>query len=469
MLIRVDRAPETRSGHPRHIHPSLPLKYIQAAVEREIGVKAPLLDGWLHPWSPTDLIEAARSHDPWIAVIAASSTCIDEALAVGHALRREGILTVAVGQQVTHATHRAPRGWSRAFDFSILGEPEQETVLLLQRLLAGESREALARHYEELFDRREAFSVLDPDALPMPTFDPEERVEYPFPFPVAHHRVRRWGYVLTSWGCPHACTHCTGVLRKTTGAVLRKRTPSRVVDEVELLLAGGAQGIIFEDDTFFCDPGHLLAICAEIGRRGLRFPWIAHARADDLVKETVSAARQAGAVLLKIGVESGSRRVIERLGKTSHADAWADDVERGFGLLHQHGIGSVAMFMVGCPDENERDVERSIELALRLDADYLQVQIFCPYPDIRLLGRLDSPPTVTERTANQYHYAAPSWNLSHIPLERLRPPQAEFYRRFYLRPGFVLRHLRRHWRHYVRPGGDVMSNVSKAARIARSS
>ena len=468
VLIRVDRSPGTGSGHPRHVHPSLPLKYIQATIEAELGVRAPLLDGWLRRWSPSDMVAAARSHDPWIAVVAASSTCIDEAIDVGNALRRVGILTVAVGQHVTHASHRAPPGWHDAFDFTILGEPEQETIRLLKQLQAGTARDELSLHYQGLLDRHEAFSVLVPDELPWPHFEATELLQYLFPFPVATRRVSRWGYVLSSWGCPHACTHCTGVLRKTTGAVLRKRAPGKVVDEVEALLAGGAQGIIFEDDTFFCDRRHLLGICREIDRRGLRFPWIAHARADDLDVETVAAAGESGATLLKIGVESGSRRVIERLGKTPHSDAWAANVVRGFELLRQHDIGAVAMFMVGCPEEDLGDVEQSIELALRLDADYLQVQIFCPYPDIRLLGHLDGPLDVEAVTANQYHYADPSWTLSHIPPERLQPLQTEFYRRFYLRPGFVLRHLRRHWRHYAHPGTALLSSAGLAASVTRS-
>jgi len=468
VLIRVDRTPETRSGHPRHIHPPLQLKYIQAGLQDELGVRAPLLDGWIHRWSPADVVNEVLPLTPRIAAVAASSTCIDEAVAVGRSLREAGILTIAIGQQVTHMTRRMPPGWSGAFDFSILGEPEQEVVRLTARLQAEESAGELSRHYRGLVERQEVFRVENPDELPRPLFEPEELQQYPFPFPVRRRRLSRWGYILTSWGCPHACTHCTEVLRKTTGAELRRRAPARILDEVESLLATGAHGIIFEDDTFFYDREHILGICSEIDRRGLRFPWIAHARADDLSAETVAAARRTGAVLLKIGVESGSRRTIERLGKTPNSDTWAADVERGFGLLREHGIGAVAMFMVGCPEEDLSDVEQSMELALRLDPDYLQVQIFCPYPDIRYFGALGAAPADKTASANLYHYNDPSWTLSRIPPERLKPVQTAFYRRFYLRPGFVIRHLRRHWRHYAHPGTMLLTSVGLAARAVRS-
>jgi len=467
-LIRIDETPATRPMHPRHVHPPLPLKYLQSAIEDAFGERPPLLDGWLHPWSPADLVNEALGRDPDLAIVAASSMCIEEATAVGAALRDAGVCTIAVGQHVSHAAHHAPPGWHAAFEFAILGDPELETVHLLKQLRAEESHEELGRHYRQRLEAHQPFGVPDPDDLPSPTFTAAEMARYPFPFPVRSSRLVRWGYALTAWGCPYACNHCTEVTRKTTGTRLRTRAVDRVVDEVDALLQAGAEGIVFEDDTLFCDRRHLLALCGEIDRRGLRFPWIAHARADELDSEVVAAARRSGAALLKIGVESGSPHVIERLGKTSNGHDWISVVESAFERLRSQGIGTIAMFMVGCPDEDTGDVEDSIDLARRLEADYIQVQIFCAYPDIPSFARLDDPLAATAASGNQSHYAPPSWTLSRIPPDDLARVQMNFYRRFYLRPGFVLNHLGRCWRHYLHPSTALWGSARQALRVARS-
>lgn len=463
-LIRVDATPGTSPIHPRHVHPPLALKYLQSGIEDAFGERVPVLDGWLHPWSPADLVREVLAGAPRYAVVTASSMCIEEAVAVGEALRSAGICTIAVGQHVSHAVRHAPARWFDAFEFAILGDPEHETIHLLQQLRAGANREELGRHYRQRLDDRDPFVVPTPDDLPRPTFAPDEMARYPFPFPVRSSRRRRWGYTLTAWGCPYACNHCTEVTRKTTGKRLRTRSVDQVVDEVEALLAAGAQGIVFEDDTLFCDRRHLLALCAEIERRGLKFPWIAHARADELDAEVVAEARRCGLALLKIGVESGSPHVIERLGKTPHGRDWIPMVQGAFDRLRASGIATIAMFMVGCPDEDARDVERSIDLALRLDADYIQVQIFCAYPDIQHFVPLAANAT----SGNQSHYAPPSQSFSRIPAEELKGLQMGFYRRFYLRPGFVVGHLGRSWRHYLRPDTALLRSALQAMRVART-
>ena len=454
--------------HPRHTHPPLALKYLQAAIEATFGERPVLLDAWLHPWSPDDLVREALARDAGVAIVAASSMCIEEAVAVGEALRRAGVCTIAVGQHVSHAAHHPPARWCDAFEFAILGDPELETIHLLQRLRATKSREELRRHYRRRLVDHEPFVVPTPDDLPRPAFTADEMARYPFPFPVRGHRLSRWGYTLTAWGCPYACNHCTEVTRKTTGTRLRARSAVKVVDEVEALLEAGAQGIVFEDDTLFCDRDHLLGLCAEIEDRGLRFPWIAHARADELDTEVVVAARRSGAALLKIGVESGSQHVIERLGKAPNGRDWISIVEGAFDRLRAHRIATIAMFMVGSPDEDVRDVERSIDLALRLDADYIQVQIFCAYPDVRHFARLDDPLAADAASRNLSHYAPPAWTFSRIPPEDLQGIQMDFYRRFYLRPGFVVGHLGRCWRHYLRPNTALLGSALQAMRVARS-
>jgi anaerobic magnesium-protoporphyrin IX monomethyl ester cyclase len=466
ILMRIEREPEEVTGHPRHIHPALDLKYIQAAISQTLWLEAELLDGWLHTWSPSRLVDEALTRKPPIAVLKAASPCIDESLTVGKALRQAGVITVAVGQQVSHLAYQDCPGWREAFDIPVLGDPEEETPALVKRLYDGEPLAQVARPYLDALDRKEFYLVPDPDKLPQPLYTRRELKAYPFPFPMPTGRHRLWGYVLSGWGCPHRCNFCSGVVRKTSGEKLRQRSPKKVVDDIALQLDLGAQAIIFEDDTLLSNRRTFLEICNEITRRGLRFPWIAHGRADHLDEERVAAAAAAGAALFKVGVESGSQQVIERLGKTPHGETWLQRVQQAFDLLHKYRVGAVGLFLIGSPDETREDIEKSMELALRIEPDYIQVQIFCAYPDSPYYINLGTEASAQVNFGNQYHYATPTWTPSRVSPEELKELQATFYKRFYMRPKFIARHLRRYWRFYLSPRWAARSALGMAAWVA---
>lgn len=443
LLVRVDHA--RRAGaHPRHLYPPQDLYLIRAGLAERVP-ELPVIDLWL---SEAGLPAAERrvlAQGPRLVVIRALSWCLEEAARLGLALRRRGILTLAIGQQVSHQAHRPSAAWRAAFDLALLGEPEQALPAIIRRLLDGEPVAQLAPAYWQRFEQRRPVRVEQPDRLPEAQVLEEELGAYPFPFPVPGPRVKRWAYLQTAWGCPYRCSHCTEVVRRSVGSELRRRDPKRVVDEIAALLARGVDAIAFEDDTLFCHKGHLLALCAEIEARGLRFRWMANARPDELDEARVSAAARAGAVLLKLGIESGDPAQIERLNKSRHGDQWLAACSAGVARLKRHGIAAVGMFVIGLPGESEAQIGRSEALARRLSPEYLQVQLFTAYPDVAL-GPEPAPGAIP--LANLYHYrpAAP------LTGDRLAWLQARFYRRFYFRPGFVLGHLARFWRWYLHPG-----------------
>lgn len=452
VLLRVDREAQRHTGHPRHLHPALDLKYIQARLEDVLGTPVPLLDGWLGEFHPDDFVAEVLALRPRHAVIRAVTWCLDESVRVAAALRAAGVVTIAVGQQVRHVARSPFAGWEEAYDLAVPGEPEEEVPRLLERLRRGEPLAALRAESRRRMAAGTLVLVRDPDALTIPRFSARELSAYPFPFPTRGLPLRRWGYVLTGWGCPRPCRHCTDIVRKSVGRDLRERDVSRVVDEVLALKAAGAQAIAFEDDSLLVNRDRFLRLAEELVRRDVRMPWMANARPDELDAERIEAARASGAVLLKVGVDSGSRRIIEALGKTRDGDGWLRATEEGFARLGSAGIGSVALFMVGMPDETAAEAEATSRLGRRIRPDYLQVQIYRAYPDVPLWAELADD---ARGRGAVYHYLAQAGNCSRISAQDLAGLQGRIYRGFYLRPGFVVRHLLRHHRHYFSVSGCV--------------
>ncbi|NMG44992.1 radical SAM protein [Aromatoleum toluvorans] len=450
VVLRIDREARRHTGHPRHLHPALDLKYVQARLESALKVPVPLLDGWLADFSVAAFVAQALALRPRVAVIRAVTWCLEESVQVAAALRAAGIVTIAVGQQVQHVARTGFAGWDEAYDLAIAGEPEEAAPRLVLRVLAGADVAALRDESRQRIASGAIALVAAPDVLPWPQVAREELTAYAFPFPVRGRPVSRWAYVLTAWGCPRPCRHCTAIVRKSVGRDLRVRTVDAVVDEVLALKDAGAQAIAFEDDSLLVHRGRFLQLADTLVRRGVALPWMANARPDELDAERVAAASEAGAVLLKVGVDSGSARLIERLGKTADGAGWIAATESAFERLDRAGIGSVALFMVGMPDETEEDAEDTLALARRIRPDYLQMQIYRPYPDVPLWGEL---PRQVRTHGADYHYLASASSCSRIPPAAVAALQRRFYRTFYLRPGFVARHLARHWRHYLSSAG----------------
>ncbi|MCB1887169.1 MAG: radical SAM protein [Rhodocyclaceae bacterium] len=452
VLLRVDRAASHHTAHPRHVHPPLALKYIQAQLQTP-EAPVPLLDGWLAPFSTEAFVTRALALKPAFAVVHGVTWCLEESIAVGRRLRAAGVVTIAVGQQVAHVGRSPHPLWAAAFDHAVGGEPELAVPALIARLRAG----------EPAAPGGDAHEVRAPDALVSPAFSEAEMRDYAFPFPLRGQPVKRWAYLLTSWGCPRPCRHCTEIVRRSVGRNLRERSVDRVVDDMLRLRDAGAEFLCLDDDSLPVHRERFLALCDALERRAPGLRWMANARPDELDAERVEAAAAAGAVLFKVGVDSGSARMIEGVGKARDDAAWVAASERAFGLLERAGIGSVALFVVGLPGETLADAERSLALARRLPADYLQVQIYRAYPDVALWAELAPS---GRAGAEEYHYARPLSNCSEIPTDTLATLQRRFYRAFYFRPGYVARHARHFWRHYLPRAGHRPASRGPSGPLA---
>jgi anaerobic magnesium-protoporphyrin IX monomethyl ester cyclase len=456
VLVRIDRAAVRHTRHPRHLFPALDLKYVQSGLAVRHGIRAALVDGWLQPFDASRCADEALAMRPRIAVLKGVSWCLEETIETARILRRAGVITIAVGQAVQHAAVQTPPGWHEAFDHVLAGEPEAALPEFVAALLANVSPVlAVAPSGLSL--------VHHPDQLPDPDCSSQELADYPFPFPLRGGTPARWAYLLTAWGCPRPCRHCTNIVRKSVGRPLRTRSIERVLDEVARLADAGAEALAFEDDSLFVHRKRFLELADGLVRRGLTLPWLANARPDELDGETVAAARLAGARLVKVGIDSGSPRMIEAIGKSSDGAAWPAASGDAIRLLDDNGIGSVALFVVGLPGETSSDARLSFDLARQLPADYLQVQLYRPYPDVGLWP--DLPPQ-QRVAAGEYHYGEMLTQCSAMSDAEIAAWPRRFYRAFYLRPTFVFRHLRLSWRHYL-PGGRPGNALASLGYLVR--
>ncbi len=140
-------------------------------------------------------------------------------------------------------------------DAVVGGEYEVGLGVLADNLSAS-NRKILSTGGAEIFPRQKYFL---PDRSGLPTLDRYAR------FDPGDGELRLVGYVETTRGCAHRCTHCP--LTSTYKGRLRIIQQDVILRDIEQLVSMGAQHITFGDPDFFNAIPHSIAIVQEFHRR----------------------------------------------------------------------------------------------------------------------------------------------------------------------------------------------------------
>jgi radical SAM superfamily enzyme YgiQ (UPF0313 family) len=196
---------------------------------------------------------------------------------------------------------------------------------------------------------------------------------------------RQLDYV-SSTGCRFRCAFCADPFvygRQWVGLEAQ-----RVVDEMAYLWRRYQfDDLSFQDESFFTDPERVEATARGFLRRDLHFSWQATLRADQgarLPEEVLSLCRRSGLRRLIVGVESGSREILDWITKDTSLDQVLESADK----FARHDIGATFSFIVGFPGESDASVRATLDLIKRLRAMSPQFETpifyFKPYPGSRL-------------------------------------------------------------------------------------
>jgi radical SAM superfamily enzyme YgiQ (UPF0313 family) len=216
-----------------------------------------------------------------------------------------------------------------------------------------------------------------------------------------------------------------------------------VADEMAHLARQGVNICSFQDDSFSSNRRFVHDLCDELIARGSRMPWMARVRVDELDYDMLALMKQAGCLMLGMGVESGSQRIVDEMLKTYKPRPWLERCRQTFRWTRELGIGTNAYYVIGNPSETREEIEQTIALALELNSDTIQVHFHTPYPGSSDWERYKYVLEQYDLT-QMFHYATPMFTMSAVPVEELEQLRSKFYRRYLFRPRFMLDHL---WRH----------------------
>ena len=199
-----------------------------------------------------------------------------------------------------------------------------------------------------------------------------------------------WAGLLTSRGCPYRCTYCLNHrivdrykadLGRSTAAIgfFRFRRAEDVIDEMRLVVERykNVGTFILDDDLFTQNVEHALAICAAYEASELDLPLVVNSHVKRLDPRVAQALGRAGCRILKLGIESGSRRVRYEVLKRPMSDA---DILETIEFGERSGLHTSGFVMLGLPTETRAERFETVDLLARSGIGRFRTSLFYPFP-----------------------------------------------------------------------------------------
>ena len=364
--------------------PPLGLGYIASSLQ-QAGYTVHLLDCTF--MKRDEALSQALATGAEVVGIYCMVTLVEDCLWFARRLRDQCRLLIAGGPLPTCD----PLPFLDDFDVVVRGEGEQTLIELLSAWEEGTDWSCVAGLvYRNQAFAREAGEAGHLETTVRPFHKDLDRL--PFPprqlFPNESYirfGKKKYGYsittVMSTRGCPFHCEFCSNVV---FGGTYRVRSPGNVVDEIEEALALGYDRIAFADDVFTLNRRRVLAVCAEIKKRGLQFQWECLGRVDTLDYATAVEMKTAGCARIYFGIESGNDRILKLMKKEITTAQARNAVE----AAHQAGLEVGAFFILFYPGETDETVLETLRFATSLPLDYLGLTMPYPLPGTALYERV---------------------------------------------------------------------------------
>ncbi len=324
-------------------------------------------------------------------------------------------------------------------DSIIVGEGERATLDLLRALQSNVDLNNIPGIY---YRKNGAIKVGAPkqaiaqlDDLPFPARD---LVNMKWYGAIEGMRFPGLTTILSSRGCPYACTFCC--LVTFTERQWKSRSAENIVDEIEDLLNAGYKTIFFIDDNFTMSQKRILRICQLIKERRLDFDWLFEGRVDQIKYESVRNMVKSGLKLVYLGIESANQKCLDyydkRITPQMAQQAVATTRRAGTDII-------LGTFIIGAPGETIAEVQNTIDFAMKLDLDFPQFNTLAAGVGTKIWDSLVSEGYVNEDELWENGVQVPEVHPKSVSQDVLLRMIEAGYDKFILRKGYIAKEILR--------------------------
>jgi len=414
--------------------PPLQIAYLAGAVE-QAGHEARIFDAMNTEGGTFDSIrEQIEAYAPDVVVAwdylpvtgAISTAMVPNALhALGIAKQvAPSIRTIMGGPFPTFRHEEILRDPDQRVDFVLRGEAEETIGELMSALASGRYDDVKGLAY-----RRGAEVVATEMRPHLADLDALKPAWHLLDWDLYRYHIEPYGRmasVLTSRGCMMGCSFCSH--RAFWRADWRARSPEDSVAEMRLLVEKyEVKGITMIDPYPTSDRARWERMLDLLIEAKLGVMLLMETRVEDIVRDAdiLHKYREAGIVHLYLGAEGSTDEMLVSLNKGTSVST----NERALQLARENDLITEASFMIGYPTETPETIERTIEVAIRLNPDVAVFPVLTPMPFTPIFDQLKHRVRVFDYS--KYNLATPIIEPYGMSLEDVSVALGKCYMSFY--------------------------------------
>jgi len=238
------------------------------------------------------------------------------------------------------------------------------------------------------------------------------------PFPLESQSILKnnkggiFAQILTSRGCPAKCIFCGSLVH---GKQFRFRSAENVFEEIlNLHNKYGVTNFHFQDDALTINQARFDKLCDIITEKaGFKPTWFCQSRADALSLALLKKMKSAGCILIDVGLESASPRIMEKINKKISLEKVLQTIEN----CHNIKLPLNINIMTGFPFETEEDIECNINFMKNISKKIARLNVgltLKPYPGTEIYDTYHKEYGFTQWWLNDRYTL--SGNADYIPL-----------------------------------------------------
>ena len=325
------------------------------------------------------------------------------------------------------------------FDVGVIGEGEVTIVELLNALTSKTDiatvKGIIYRQGGHLIKTEYQDLIKDLDGLPFPAWDL-------YPDLTRFYKPSAFGFqklpstsIVTSRGCPSNCSFCN---QGPWGRLYREHSAEYVMEMIRTLFNKyKIRDLAIYDGTFGVNKSRLIKLCELLIKERFNLAWSCNLRINMADVEILKLMRKAGCWGIAYGIESGSQKILEFIGK----GITKQQISRAVHNTKKAGIITKGYIMVGTLAETKETLLETLGYVPTLDLDLLTVNHFTPFP-----GTLDYERADKFGSFNKDWSLLNEHSLVFIP-KALKKEDIEFYitkitKKFYFRPRIIFNFLK---------------------------
>lgn len=411
--------------------------YIASFLEAH-GFQCDIIDANVLQLPTSAILEKIKKLSPEIVGISVNAFSYQTSLKYARNIKiiSKDIIIILGGPHATSVSIECLR--NPEIDAVVVGEGEITTLQIMENWRKGQHlfkgvKGLVYRGKDEIEIMPLRERIKDLDTLPFPAY----HLLPDFKFYKSRVRKKPFMGLITSRGCPYHCIYCSKDVFKNK---IILRSAENVVKEIDFLVKHySIRQIDILDDNFAFNRKRTEKICDLLIERNYKI-WISlqsGIRADGVDARLMKKLRQAGVFKIAFGVETGDEKIMKSIKKNLDLDK----VIEASRLARANGMIVIGFFMIGFPGDDETTLQKTIDLAKRMDPYIANFMMTIPFFGTELYNIVKGKGKMLIDTkdgiTSGFYSARPYFEFEGLSSSLLLHYYKKAYRDFYFRPNKI--------------------------------